>query len=181
MLNFDFKRSSRKCCRSERVLLPGEEFYSALVEVDGATERQDYCQDVWESPPENCIGWWKSKVPEVDKGRIYWAPRNVLLAYFDHISSQSAQADIAYVTALLLIQKKILTLEESIEGGDSQTLELRNRKANQNYQLRVVEIASQRMAEIQDELAERLFMDQPYESDDEQEGEASGFEELETE
>ena len=91
-------------------LQPGETFYSALIDNDGVTERLDYCVESWDSPPENCIGWWMSKVPELGKGKIYWAPRQVMLSYFEHVSGQPNEADTAYVTALLLIQKKYLSL-----------------------------------------------------------------------
>ena len=67
--------------------------------------------------------------------------------------------------ALLLIQKKILTITESLEDETNNLLCLRNRKLKQNYQLPVVEINPQRLNEIQNELAERLFTDQPYETE----------------
>ena len=164
MLNFDFRKSSRKCCQSEREFQPGEEFYSALLECeDGTTERRDFCIENWDGPPENCLGWWKSRVPDLGKGRVYWAPKDVLLAYFDHVRSHPQKADIAYVTALLLAQKKILMIED--DGGDSSKFVLNNRATKETIEIPVVEIEPTRLTEIQDELSERLFRDQPVESD----------------
>ena len=81
MLKFDFKKSSRKCFESEREFQPGEEFYSALFECDdGSTERRDFSSDHWDGPTDETIGWWKSRVPELGKGRVYWAPKKVLLS-----------------------------------------------------------------------------------------------------
>ena len=170
MLNFDFKRSSRQCSKTNRPLQPGESFYSALIDNDGVTERMDCCVESWDSPPENCIGWWMSKVPELGKGKVYWAPRHVMLSYFEFVNGQPNEADTAYVTALLLLQKKYLTLEESPEEGGSQLLYLKNRKDNQTYQVSVVDLPPARLVEIQDELAERLFMDEPYDPGEDADG-----------
>ena len=166
MLHFDFKRNSKKCSKTDRVLQPGEEFYSALVESGDATERLDFSVEAWESPPENCLGWWKSKIPDLSHGKIYWAPKHVMLAYFEHVSQQPDQADVAYITGLLLAQRKILTIEESFDEPDGPMLQLRNRHDKETYSLPVVECTPQRLAEIQAELSERLFTDQPFGTDE---------------
>lgn len=166
MLNFDFKKNSRKCCVSDREFQPGEELYSVLVECDdGTTERRDYSLENWPGPQENHLGWWTSRVPELGKGRVFWAPKEVLLAYFEHVRGQPASEDLAFVTALLLIQKRILILES--DGEDETRLKLRDRVSKTRYEVAVVEIEPQRLAAIQDELAERLFMDQPEEAESE--------------
>lgn len=173
MLHFEFKKSSRKCCESDKEFKPGDGFYSALLECDGGqSERRDYSTDQWEGPPEDCIGWWKSRVPELGKGRVYWAPKKILIAYFEHSQTSEQTADIAFVTGLLLMQKKILTQLDSDLGGS--TLELHCRSSNTTYSLAVVEISPERLAAIQQQLAERLFVDQPLAND--MEGEESSGE-----
>jgi hypothetical protein len=172
MLNFEFKKSSRKCYQSDKEFKPGDGFYSTLLECEGGqTERRDYASDQWEGPPENCIGWWKSSVPELGKGRVYWAPKKVLIAYFEHLQTSEQTGDIAFVTGLLLMQKKILTQLDS-ELGEP-TLKLHCRSTNTTYPLSVVEISPERLAAIQEELAEKLFVDQPF-SDDTESEEANG-------
>jgi hypothetical protein len=160
MLNFDFKKSSRKCFESDREFQPSEVFYSALVEVDDSTERRDYGDEHWEGPPDGCIGWWKSRVPEKKEGKVYWAPKNVLLAYFQHVHADANSADVAYVTALLLVQKKILSIGDS---EDASILLVHDRQAKETFEVNVPEISPKRLTEIQTELSERLFMDQPIE------------------
>ena len=168
MLNFDFKKSSRKCFQSEREFQPGEDFFSVLLECDdGSTERRDYSVDHWNGPPDDCIGWWKCRVPELGKGRVYWAPKKVLLAYFEHVSSSPQTADIAFVTGLLLVQKKILSLVD--DDSDPENMVLFSRSSKTNYKLPVTDVSPQRLSEIQDELSERLFMDQPVSDDFEEE------------
>ncbi len=109
-------------------------------------------------------------MPELGKGRVYWAPKRVLIAYFEHLQTSEQTADLAFVTGLLLLQKKILTQLDS-ELGES-TLELYCRSSNTTYPLSVVDISPERLAAIQQELAEKLFVDQPV-SDDAESEEAS--------
>ena len=159
MLNFEIKKSTRKCAESGRDFGPGEVFFSALIEnEDGSTSRQDFSADAWKETPEHCIGWWKSQVPEIGKGKIYWAPRNVMLAYFEHILKQPDSQDIAYVTSLLMIQKKYLTL---VDDGETETMTVRDRSSKESYAVPIVEIEGSRLAEIQEMLGEQLFMDEP--------------------
>lgn len=161
MLNFEIKKSMRKCSRTGRDFEPGEVFVSALIEnEDASTTRMDFGVDQWEETPEDCIGWWKSQVPESGKGKIYWAPRNVMLAFFKHVLGQAAAQDVAYVTALLLVQKKFLGL---VDDGATETMTVRDRNDNENYAVPIIDVDVVRLAEIQELLAEQLFMDEPIE------------------
>ena len=159
MANFDFKKGSRKCYESERSFEPGDEFYSVLIESDqGTTERRDYSAELWKGPPDSCIGWWKCGVPEIGQGHVYWAPNHVLVAYFKHVLGDPETNDIAYVTALLLSQKRILKVLDN--GGDETIFRLRDSE-KETYDVPIPEIPPERLIEIQDELSQRLFMDQP--------------------
>jgi len=159
MLNFEIKKSTRKCAESGRDFEPGEVFFSALIEnEDGTTSREDYAAEAWEETPEHCIGWWKSKVPETGKGKIYWAPRKVMLAYFEHVLNQPASEDIAFVTALLLIQKKYLAM---VDDGETNSMTVRDRASKESYSVPIIEVEGSRLADIQTLLSEQLFMDEP--------------------
>ena len=160
-MNFDVRKSNRKCHVSQKDFAPGEIFYSALFELDnGETERRDFSSENWEQP-EGCIGWWKAQVPETGKGKIYWAPRKVLLSFFEHSLNQEQTLDIAYMTSLMLLQKKILVMEEELEDGAK--IRLRNRLERTTFDVPVFDLDAQRMDEIQSILSEQLFMDEPVE------------------
>lgn len=165
MLNFDFKKSARKCSESGVEFQPGEVFFSALLELpDGSTARRDFHPDNWQGPPDDCLGWWKSRVPERDKGRIFWAPRKVMFAYFEHLLSSPRTQDIAFVTGLLLVQKRYLQWDD--QDSDRDMMRLRDRSGKCDYEIEAVEISPTRMGEIQNELSERLFTDELVEPDD---------------
>ena len=171
MLNFEVKKSSRKCFENQKDFSPGEVFYSALIErEDGDSERRDYCAEHWSEQPEHCIGWWKSKVPETGKGKVYWAPRKVLLSYFQHVLDNPDYADIAFVTGLVLVQRKVLTTDDD---GDPSVMQLINRVDKVSYAVPVCEVEPDRLATIQAELAEKLFTDELIDDFDDPSDEAS--------
>jgi len=66
------------------------------------------------------------------------------------------------VTGLLLAQKKILTI---VDADDEVSLVLHCRSSNTTYTVPVADVAPARLAEIQNELSDRLFMDQPVADD----------------
>ncbi len=169
MLNFDISRTSRKCSVTQRELARGEEFISALVDDDGQFKRMDFCLESWEGAPDNCIGWWKCRIPNLQTGRVYWAPRDVLMAYFEKLLEHPGNADIAFVMSLVLIQKRILRLLETDETTVPPTQVLRHNQTRNIYRVPEIEIAPDRVSAIQDELAEQLFTD--HAPDDEGESE----------
>lgn len=157
MLNFEFRGSSKRCAKSDRILNPGEEFYSVLIEKGDETIRLDYASECWDGPPEDCLGWWKTKIDPPDKNKVHWAPREVLLAYFDQVRQHPHQADCAYIMALLLAQRKILTTKETVEAPDSSILRLENKRDGIQYEIPIVDVAPDRLQEIQVELTDKLF------------------------
>ncbi len=161
MADFDFKRSSKRCSVTDRTFAPGEKYVSALIEADDNLERCDFSLEEWKEPPENCVGWWRTQVPEATEGRIFWAPDEVLLSYFEHLSQAPGHEDVAYVMALLMVRKKLFTLEEFVESPSGQRMVVLNRRAKETLEVDVIDLPPDRLAEIQTELEEKLFTDQP--------------------
>ena len=189
MQQFDVKRGSRKCCVTEQPFGPGVFFYSALIETSSGTIRNDYSCDAWknsqwsqrenqdqdqnpsqennstdDTQEQSLIGWWKQRVPDLDSGKVYWAPDHVLLAWFDSLYARQGeknddQNETAWVMALLLMQKRLLRRQDRETDGD--ILYLVNKKTNEEYTLNEPEIDEQRIDAIQEQLAEQLFSDLP--------------------
>ncbi len=169
MQQYDFRRGGKKCSATERLLDPGEIYWSALIELaDGQTTRLDFSTDAWEGPGDDCIGFWKQQVPDLDTGKVYWAPRSVLLAYFRH-QLEKNRPEFAFVMSLLLLQKRILSLKDSIETEDGTASILVDRKTSETYEVVDMDVADQQIESIQNELAEHLFSNQPIPAEDETE------------
>ena len=159
MFNFDFKRSSRKCSISGREFDVGEEYVSALMDIDGELVRQDIGCDQWNESQDNCIGWWKSRVPDLTKGQVYWAPRDVLVSYFKRLLEQKDERDKAYVMAILLLQKKTLKLLDTTAADEGDIMQLMENSSRERFEVPVVDLTEDQINQIQAEFAEKLFTD----------------------
>lgn len=167
MQQFDFRRGGKKCSVSDRPLEPGEHYWSALIEdEDGEMNRLDFSAENWNGPGENCIGFWKQQVPDLKTGKVYWAPRSVLMAYFRH-QLENEQYEIAFVMSLLLLQKKILTQKNLLESEDQTISILFDRQGSETFEVPEVDIADEQVQSIQNNLAEHLFSNQPIIDDEE--------------
>lgn len=168
MQQFDFRRGGKKCSVTERPLEPGEVYWSALIELaDGRTTRLDFSDESWDGPGEDCIGFWKQHVPDLKNGKVYWAPRNVLLAYFKHQIEQK-NLNTVFVMSLLLQQKKILSLKDTIDSDEGPISILIDRRNSETFEILDIEIKDELVLSIQNELAEHLFSNQPVTEDDDQ-------------
>ncbi len=156
-MDYDVQRCTRHCHVSDRELAPGEEYFSALVPEGGDVVRLDYSTDAWPGPPENAIGWWKSKIPDRSSQRKHWAPNDVMLQFFDELSEQPDRPDMRYVLALLMVRRRVFRLEEGEpdQPGD-ETLVVYCPRRETTYQVPVVVPDATRAQQIQDELAKLL-------------------------
>ena len=160
MKQYDFRRGGKKCSVSDRPLEPGELYYSALIELpDGQTTRLDFSDDNWDGPNDDCIGFWKQQIPDLETGKIYWAPRNVLLSYFKH-QLEKERTHSAFVMSLLLLQKRILSHKDTIESDGETVSILIDRRSSELFEVADVDISDEQIESIQNELSEHLFSNQ---------------------
>ena len=160
MIDFEVQRCTRHCATSQRALEPGEEFYSVLASEGAEVVRYDYSTDGWAGPPEQCLGWWKSRMPQPDQRRLNWAPNDVMLDLLERYAEQPDNQDLRYVLALLLIRRRVVRLEETEqdEAGREQMV-LYCPKNEQTYHVLTVTPNEDRVDEIQQTLAKLLFAD----------------------
>lgn len=160
-MDFEVQRCSRRCSQTDRELQPDETFYSALIAEGAEVSRYDYCQEAWDGPPENSVGWWKSRMPGPKSNKIHWAPNDVMLEYFEGLEGHPDKEDIRYVLALLLIRRRVVRLEESesADAGQEGTMVLYCARREKTYQVTTASVSAERTKEIQEELAKLLFAD----------------------
>lgn len=160
MVEFDIQRCTRKCAKTDREFQPEEEFYSALIAEGSTVVRHDYSKEAWEAPPENALGWWKSRMPEANAKKVNWAPNDVMLHYFEQLADDPASADVRYVLSLLMIRRRVVRLEETrheAEGGEHMVLYCP--KNETEYVVPVSEPTGERVQQIQESLTQLLFAD----------------------
>ncbi len=160
MLDFEVQRCTRRCAKTDRELEPGEVFYSVLAPEESEIVRRDYCQQAWEGPPEDVVGWWKSQMPEANAKRANWAPNDVMLDYFQQLEQCVDKQDVRYVLALLMTRRRLLRFEdtETDERG-VETLVLFCPRNDTEYRVVASIPDQQRAEEIQEELARLLLAD----------------------
>ena len=121
--------------------------------------RHDYSVEGWEGPPEGALACWRSRIatPESKKS---WAPNDVMLDLLEQLEDQPDKQDMRYVLALLLVRRRVLRLEDTIEDestGQSQLLFCPRRDVQ--YSVRVMMPDETRAQEIQDELTRLLSVE----------------------
>jgi hypothetical protein len=165
MMDFQIKRTSRRCRTSGRDLQPGEEYISELVVSptgeSGEFARHDYALEAWQGPAANSVGWWRCRIPAVHSGKVFWAPADVQREYFSHLLQSPQTAAQAFLMAMLLVRRRMLRLEaeETDEAGQRWMIVVDPER--QTCRVRVVELSLEEREAIQQEFAEHLFTDQP--------------------
>ncbi len=155
-MDFEVQRCTRRCAVTQREFAPEETFYSVLVGDGADVKRIDYSFEAWTGPPEDSLGWWKSRMPGANKKKN-WAPNDVILDFFDRLESQPQRSDMRYVLALLLVRRRVF--REEGEEADEQgrpTLTVYCPRRDATYSLPVVTPEESRIEAIQDELAHLL-------------------------
>ena len=129
-----------------------------LIAEGAELRRLDYCAEAWEGPPEKATGWWRSRMPSASDKRMHWAPNDVMLHFFEELENQPERADMRFVLALLLVRRRVLREEDRTkdESGREVTVLLCPRN-DKTYMVPTVLPNSQRVGEIQEELAQLLF------------------------
>ena len=160
MLDFEVQRSSRRCAKTEREFAPGEAFYSVLMRDGAEIVRQDFCEQAWEGPPEESLGWWKTSMPTPDARKMHWAPNDVILHYFEQLEGREDKEDVRYVLALLMLRRKIARLQqaETDEHGREVLVMFCPRNENE-YRAAVTPPSAERIEAVQAELGHLLFGD----------------------
>lgn len=160
MLDFEVQRCTRRCAATDRELQPGETFYSVLRAEGAEVVRSDYCEDAWQGPPEDALGWWKSQMPTPTTKKMHWAPNDVMLHYFEQLENQPDKQDARYVLTLLMIRRRVVQLEDTEkDDAGGETLVVYCPRNENEYRVSVVPPTQERVNEIQEELAKLLSAD----------------------
>jgi len=159
-MDFEVQRCTRRCHKTGRELAPQEEFFSTLVSEGAKVVRRDFCREAWEGPPEESLGWWKSKMPSPSARRVHWAPNDIMVDYFEQLEQEPGKQDVRYILALLMIRRRLARLEETqVDDAGIEQMVLYCPRRESTYHVAQVTLDDDRVGQIQEELAELLFAD----------------------
>jgi len=157
MIDYDIERCTRRCAATDRELKIGETCYSVLVAEGSAVVRRDYSKEVWTGPPDDAVGWWQTTIADPHAGRMYWAPNDVMLHYFERVLEDPTAADARFVLALLLVRRRVLRVEAHEQDQIGQrVLVLHCARKECEYRVNEVLPTPERAAAIEQQLAELL-------------------------
>ena len=164
---YKISASSRLCQACARQFGVGDEYYSAVVEVEGEQvfARHDFCPDCWKPDAAEYFSFWKTRVPEPEQPRRR-GPQLVdlgrLMQLFEHLDD--AQEDHAlrfrYVLALVLMRKRRLKVVSSrrLAGGRGEELTLREPGTDRRHLVRAPSISDSEIRTVSDRLRDVLDM-----------------------
>jgi hypothetical protein len=162
--DYAFSRCTRRCYLSNRNLEPGEAFYSAILKADESLTRIDIAATAWQGPPEHAVGWWRSRMPPAGNRKLKAAPDSVLLETLSLLLEQPSSAALAYMLALLLVRRRVLT--DGLEQDEADRVEvaelwhLQHPVDGRQWSVPMVMPSAEETESVQQELTRLLFTEE---------------------
>ena len=157
-MEYRVKPISKTCAVTGEPLTPGAIVHSVLVEHEGETVRLDFSQVGWNGPPSGTIAQWRATVPPPADDKPKPLDADSLLDHFQQMleDANPAQEQLCYVMALLLLQKRRLSLDGSRIDGDIAYLQLSGSRGEGPYEVRDQQLAADEVASLQIRLTDQL-------------------------
>jgi hypothetical protein len=153
MTEYQIQGNTRRCAISGREMLPGERFFSVLLDLDGKLERRDYSSEAWSGPPPGTFSFWSGRIPAQDSRRLP-IDDEMLVDCLGRLESETDPAKVSfrYVVALLLMRRRRLRFEEAKTLLGQEVLCLRCTRTQQLYEVVNPRLTDDEMAAVQEEV-----------------------------
>jgi hypothetical protein len=156
-MDYDIQHNAKCCSVTGRTFVPGETYYSAVVDEGSELKRYDFGADAWKGPPEDAVGWWKTQIPDRTSMKKRWAPNELMLDFWDKLADEPERQDMRYVLTLLLVRRRVLRLdEENRDSTGGELLVVYCPRRETSYEIPVLDPPMERIGQIQEELAALL-------------------------
>jgi hypothetical protein len=132
--NYDVQRPSGFCAATGRSLEPGEDCYSALVDIPEderepsdqlGMKRIDLSMEAWQQGfrPPNLFSYWKTSVAEPNQKKKTFVDDAVMMNLLRRLEDATEPSRLAfrYVVSLLLMRKKLLRYDGSVDRPNEET------------------------------------------------------------
>ena len=161
LLDFEVKSCSRSCATTERTLEPGDVYFSVLQTDQGELARYDYGAEAWQGAPEDCLGWWRSRIPTKEGGTLKLAPTDVMLNLFATLADRTADEEFRYLLGLLLLRRRVLKRDDSfVNESGQEVLMLNCPRRNEVSELTVTEPDAEQAKLLQQRMIDLLYGDE---------------------
>ncbi|MEZ6122146.1 MAG: hypothetical protein R3C49_03090 [Planctomycetaceae bacterium] len=153
-MDYNIRPVSKVCCETGQPFAAGESCWSVLTEVNGKLVRQDYSEAAWNGPPTGSVGHWKVEITEGSEAGQQKIDVDSLFDYFVRLceSPNIVEQDYQYVLALLLLRKRRLILEETIEIDDQPAMRLIGTGGEGPFEVMERELTDEQIGQMQEQL-----------------------------
>jgi hypothetical protein len=160
LLEFDVRSCSRRCSSTERELEPGDVYFSVLEAAGAELVRHDYSVEAWEGEPEECVGWWRSRVPAKEGSKPKLAPTDVMLNLFVALDNRSQDKPFRYLLGLLLLRRRALRRDDShVTEEGHEVLTLFCPRRDETFELIVADPDAAQTQQLQQRMIDLLYGD----------------------
>jgi len=160
LLDFDVRVCSRRCSSTGRELEPGDVYFSVLEAEGAELVRRDYSVEAWEGGPEDCVGWWRSRVPAKEGAKPQLAPTDVVLNLFVALDGRPGEEPLRYLLGLMLLRRRALRREDAQRNEDGhEVLTLFCPRRDERFELVVAEPDATQAEQLQQRMIDLLYGD----------------------
>ena len=161
-------RCTQQCYTLQRPLRSGEWYYSVVVEEGDDLQRREYSAEAWSDPPENAVGWWKSRMPTSEEKKMVLAPPEVLVDLLRQMESIPERQKSRYLLALMLMRRRVLKAANPPQETRDQLDYMRVLIASTGEEMGILipRITREEVDLLRDELNELLYCEAEEEMDE---------------
>jgi hypothetical protein len=154
MTDYQIQPNTRRCVATGRELQAGERYYTALLEEGDQFVRQDYSKEAWQGPPPGAFSFWMGNVPPPDQPLKPRFDDDLLEECFQRLEGQlePSRVNFRYVVALLLIRRKRLRFEQTVEENGVEKLEVSNIRTGDRCLVVNPQLTDEQIADVQNEV-----------------------------
>jgi hypothetical protein len=158
MIDYQIQPNTRRCTATGRELLPGEKFYTVLLDEGDKFVRQDYSREAWQGPPQGAFSFWSGKVPTTEQSKRPRIDDDLLVDCFGRLEGQTepGRVNFRYVVALLLMRRKRFKFEEARTESGQEVLRLRCTRTGNSHEVVNPGLTEAEMAGVQEEVLKVL-------------------------
>lgn len=127
MTDFELSRASGKCSITGRPFEEDEEFFTVVLETGETLERRDVALDAWSGPPEGTLCFYKTRMPKRNAPKRKFIDDSAMVSFFKALTDtpHPNKQRFRFVLALILLRKRLLKYEKSVNENGAEVWEMR--------------------------------------------------------
>jgi len=127
MADWEISKAIGQCSGTGAALLPGQEYYGALLQGESGLERRDYSVEYWQQQRPQVYCFWRARMPQADRRKRLLVDDEMLMAFFERLADETEPEKISFrfVLTLVLMRRRRLRYEASRNDGRGEVWTMR--------------------------------------------------------